>query len=134
MGVENKDYLVPEFEEKLRKARELREKIDNPESNRLLSTHREFEKEYNQILSEKVLLYKAAKEMIEKGFKLFVITNSNQLCCIGSYSEAGHPEVCYVDGGRFTIPIPTSRCAPFVELRPREFMLRITTGDHRSFR
>ncbi|MDO8443678.1 MAG: hypothetical protein Q7S78_01685 [Candidatus Azambacteria bacterium] len=131
--MENKDYLIPEFEEKLKKAEELRKKIDNPEPGRLLSTHRKLEEEYNLIFTEKVRLYGAAKKIIEKGFKLFVITISNRLCYVHSYSAAWHPEVCYVDGGRFTIPIATSRHAPFVELSPEEFMARLVAGNYSSF-
>lgn len=134
MGVESEDYLVPEFEEKLKKAEELKSKIDNPEPDRLLSTHCKLQEEYEQIMNDKIYLYKITKKVIKEGFKLFTITNSNRLCYVNSYSEAGHPEVCYVDEGRFTIPIATSRSAPFVELSPKEFMTKLIAGDYSSFR
>lgn len=52
----NNDYLIPEFEERLKKAEELKEKIDNPEPERLLSVHRQLEKEYHQLMDDKICL------------------------------------------------------------------------------
>ena len=130
MGTENKDYLIPEFEKKLKKAEELKSKIDNPEPDRLLSTHCKLEEEYNLIFTEKVLLYKTAREAIEMGFKLIRRPDRNEIGYLDSYSDAGHPKICYAGTSRFTIPIATSRHATYVELTPKNFMLKLIAGDY----
>jgi hypothetical protein len=125
----NKDYLIPEFEKRLKKAEELKKQIDNPELVRFLSTQRELETKYNKIMGRKTLLYLAAKKAIEAGFKLIHRTDRDEIGYLASYSDSGHPQICYADKSGFTSPITTFAGCPFAELSPKKFMLKLIKSD-----
>ena len=133
--MDEKDYRIPEYEERLKKAADLKKKIDNPEPERLLKTHREMEKEYRELMDDRTYLYRAAKAIAENarsdtkrgGFILVCRSGKNEIGYVQNYSMAGYPEICYADEGRFTLPIASG--GHFDELSPKEFLEKIAKGD-----
>lgn len=126
------DYLILEFEMKLGEAQKLKEKIDNPEPDRLLAIHRQMEKEYQQLMTDgKTMLYLAAKEIIEKRFNLFHLTDKNEVCYLQGWSHAGHPVFCYADESGFSGPITTFAGRPKILLSSKEFMEKLMRGDYK---
>jgi len=130
----NDDYLIPEFESRLKEAAGLKEKINNSEPERLLSVHHQLEKEFQQLMDKKTRLYLKAKEAIEKGkFQLVFLPDRNLLGYVHGFTQAGHPDIRYADGSDFTAPIATFKGQRFIKLTLREFMSRLMSGDYVSF-
>jgi hypothetical protein len=129
--VNQKDYEIEKYEERLKKIKELQEKIDNPEDSRLLLEHKQFEKECKTLLDKKTTLYKELKAIIKKGHQLILKEDTGEVCFYkGVDSMAGHPELhyffegsCWATGG-----IATFRGAPFKNLKPKEFMDMLMSG------
>lgn len=125
------DYLIPEFEERLREAEYLKEEIDNPDPDRLLAVHRQLERQYQQLMDGKIMLYFAAKEIIKKELECYHLTDKNEVCYLRSWSPAGHPVFCYAEEFGFSGPITTSMSRPMVMLSPKEFMKKLMSGDYK---
>lgn len=117
-----------DFEQKLKKAKELKEKLDNFGPDMLHSEYLELEKEYKLILNES-WLYRSAKEAVKFGFQFVAREDDKTIGYIKGWSQAGHPEVCYAERSCFSLPVTTYRGVPFVELNPEEFMRKIVEGD-----
>lgn len=124
--MKKKNCLISKYDERLKKAEELKEKIDNPEAGRLLSEHRQLEEEYEKLMDDKARLYQQAK-MVAHNFKLVCRVSKNEIGFVQSHSLAGYPEVSYADKGRFTLPIASFH--RFVDLSPEEFINKIVNGD-----
>lgn len=129
--MEDEDYLIPEFEGRLKEAEELKEEIDNPEPDRLLAVHRQMERGYQQLMDGKTMLYLAAKEIIEKELECYHLTDKNEVCYLRGWSPAGHPVFCYAEESGFSGPMTTSMSRPMVMLLPKEFMKKLMSGDYK---
>jgi len=127
---------IPEFEEKLKKIEELKEKIKNPEPGRLLTEHRNLEKQLKNLSDAKVSLYEEIKGIIKSGCQLLQRKDNKWVCYFkGNHSEAGHPKIYYFRYDEFlfnvhsTSPITTSRDVEFKEFTPKEFMDKLMSGE-----
>lgn len=124
------DYEIPEYEEKLKRIKELKRKIENPEPDRLLVDHRKFQNQLAWLNDEKTCLYQMIKEVIEAGHQL-ILRDNGQICYFeGKWSDAGHPGLCYFweDSLNSTGPITTHRGIEFEEITPKEFMTKLMAG------
>lgn len=124
--MKKENRLILKYEKRLKKAGELKKKIDNPEAGRLLSEHRRLEEEYEKLMDDRTRLYQQAK-MVVHNFKLVWRPDKNEIGFIQNYTPVGYPQVCYADEGRFTSSIASG--GRFEELTPERFMEKIVKGD-----
>ena len=120
-----KDYLIEEYEERLKKIDDLWEIINNPEPDRLLSRQRELEKELKKLKDKKTQNYKDIKNIIQKrGVQLLIVhlpqSGPKVAYFTGEWSQAGHPKLYY--GVDTCFPITTSRGVSIEDITPKEFM------------
>lgn len=128
----NCDYLIPKFEELAELARQLRDRVHNPEPDRLLSEHCELQDQLSEFMKDgKITTYLRAKEVIEGGFELML--KKDYICFHNpdDWSDAGHPEIYYLyESGFGSMPITTSRSSKFEFLEPKEFMEKTMSGNY----
>jgi len=131
MSEKKENYKIPKYEERLKKIKELREKIDNPEPERLLTDHQALQNQLADLGDKKTMLYQEIKKIIKAGRQL-ILRDNGQICYFsGEWSEAGHPGLCYfwADTLNPTGPITTYRGIKFEEIMPKEFMTKLMTGE-----
>ncbi len=71
--MEKKDYLITEYEKILDEARELKEKIDNPEPDRLLRDQTIMQEKFRSLMTEKARNYLVIKRIIEAEHQLLKV-------------------------------------------------------------
>jgi len=131
MSKNKEDFKIPEYEEKLKKVREMRKKIDNPEPDRLLTDHQNFQNQLANLNDKKTGLYQTIKKIIKAGHQL-ILRDNGQICYFeGKWSDAGHPGLCYfwADSLNPTGPITTYCGIKFEDITPKEFMTKLMAGE-----
>ena len=126
-----KNYLIPKFEEKLEEIKRLQQKIDNPSPNRRLTVHRMFKEQLVDLKNDKEIhLYQQLKEIV-KLHHLF-LKDKKEICYFkGTWSPGGNPFVCYFlkDSMRPTKGISTPANCHFQGLTPKEFIEKLMSGE-----
>ena len=127
------DWQIPEYEERLKRAKTLKEKINNPPDDILQKDWVELGERYNNLMDEKTRFYQGLMfwaNSNEPSLKFLELTNSGKKVLViwtGEKSEVGNPKYRYFDSPfqMAIFPITTSAFVPTREIPKKEFVYRL---------
>lgn len=124
------DWQLPEYEERLEKAKGIKEILDNPPDDILHSKYKKFEEHYHRLIDWKTSFYLGLKNILEKPrVRLLKLATGKIVYFLDEWSDAGHPKFYYF--GKWSLPVmgvTTSRGLKCLDLSKKEFIHSLMDG------